>query len=135
MKPPAGGVACRNVTAPAGQGVVRLEGAIVIPARADLLEAPGRRGGLALIVIAPAGQGVVRLEGAIVIPARADLLEAPGRRGGLAVIVISPAGQGVVRLDGATVFQSPALTCLKLPAGGVAWPYRYRPSRPGCCPP
>ena len=35
------------VTPPAGQGVVRLEGAGMKSARADLLEAPGRRGGLA----------------------------------------------------------------------------------------
>ena len=75
----------------------------MIIARANLLEAAGRRDGLAVIVTPPTGQGVVGLQGAGVILARADLLEAAGRRGGLAVIVISPAGQGVVCLQGAAV--------------------------------
>ena len=53
-----------RVITPTNQGVVGPDGAGVIIARADLLEAPGRRDGLTVIVISPAGQGVVRLEGA-----------------------------------------------------------------------
>lgn len=65
------------VTTPAGQGIRRLEGASVVLARTDLLEAPDRRGTLAVKVGTPAGQGVVCFEGAGMNIASADLLETP----------------------------------------------------------
>ena len=55
--------------------------------------------------------------------------EGAGGRGGLAVAVVAPAGEGAVRPVSPQVWMPPALTAVKVPAGGVAWPLPLRPQQ------
>ena len=61
--------------------------------------------------------------------AGADGRERAARGGGLAAVVVAPAGQRPVDIATAQLWVPPALTAVKVPAGGVDLPCRCSPSR------
>ena len=58
----------------------------------------------------------------------ADRGECAGRRRGLAEAIVAPAGDGAARPH-PQEWNLPALTAVKVPGGGVAWPSALRPQQ------
>ena len=114
------------VAAPAGDGAVRPNAAVMDAANAQRAEVARGRGGLALVVQAPAREDTTRPDAAAVTKASADGGERAA--GGVALPKESDPQQATVpAVRTPQVCSLPALTVVTSLRGGVAWPESSSP--------